>query len=166
MGDRAHVLHSGEGTVHSVRWSGNLIAWANDLGVKIYDAAAHARLTFIDRPKGSPRADAFRPHLVWVGERLLIIGWADCVKIARLARAPARTRAVAAQRKVKRRRRRAPQGARALQPEEALEALERGMEGAPTAALAAVRTCEICAVFQTGAPQRLSILRRRRATAD
>jgi hypothetical protein len=29
------VLHSGEGVVQTVRWSGTLIAWANELGVKV-----------------------------------------------------------------------------------------------------------------------------------
>ena len=35
LGNRDHVLHSGEGAVHAVRWRGSLIAWANDAGVKV-----------------------------------------------------------------------------------------------------------------------------------
>lgn len=126
LGDRNHVLHSGEGTVHSVRWMGTFIAWANDVGVKVYNAATHQRVTYIDRPKGLPRPELFRPHLVWAEERqpkhpgTLIIAWADCVKVAKMT-------------------------VRGTSAEEALEALERGMEGAPTMLL----TCEVVAVFQT-----------------
>lgn len=59
------MLHSGEGPVHAVKWRTSLIAWANDLGVKVYDTASHQRITFIERPKDSPRAELLRPHLVW-----------------------------------------------------------------------------------------------------
>ena len=34
LGSRDTVLHSGEGAVSTARWAGNLIAWANDRGVK------------------------------------------------------------------------------------------------------------------------------------
>lgn len=40
LGNRDHVLHSGEGAVHAVRWRGSLIAWANDAGVKVRAATA------------------------------------------------------------------------------------------------------------------------------
>ena len=47
---RDHVIHSGEGAVHAINWSkGNLIAWANDRGVKVYDAVAHQRIAYIER---------------------------------------------------------------------------------------------------------------------
>ena len=51
----------GEGTIHTVKWAGSLIAWANDVGVKMYDRAAHQRITFIDRPPGMGRGGARRP---------------------------------------------------------------------------------------------------------
>lgn len=89
MGVRDHVLHSGEGPVRCVRWCGALIAWANDVGVKLYDSGAHTRIAFVDRPAGSPPPDAFPPRLVWESEKTLIIAWADCVKVARIVRAPA-----------------------------------------------------------------------------
>ena len=89
MGVRDHVLHSGEGPVRCVRWCGALIAWANDIGVKLYDSGAHTRIAFVDRPVGSPPPDAFPPRLVWESDKTLIIAWADCVKVARIVRAPA-----------------------------------------------------------------------------
>lgn len=40
------------------------------------------RITYIDRPKGSPKADLFRCSLCWENPHTLLIGWADMVKIA------------------------------------------------------------------------------------
>ena len=59
------VLHSGEGPIHAVAWRTSLISWANDLGVKVYDAASDQRVTFIERPRGSPHPELLLPHLVW-----------------------------------------------------------------------------------------------------
>eukprot|EP01114_Cavostelium_apophysatum_P004970 TRINITY_DN1546_c0_g1_i1.p1 TRINITY_DN1546_c0_g1~~TRINITY_DN1546_c0_g1_i1.p1 ORF type:complete len:976 (-),score=258.51 TRINITY_DN1546_c0_g1_i1:28-2796(-) len=81
FGRKDTVLHSGEGPIHTIKWKGALIAWSNDLGVKIYDCDKGQRITYIDRPKGSPRADLFRCHLCWENEHTLLIGWADSIKI-------------------------------------------------------------------------------------
>eukprot|EP01113_Clastostelium_recurvatum_P018176 TRINITY_DN2143_c0_g1_i1.p1 TRINITY_DN2143_c0_g1~~TRINITY_DN2143_c0_g1_i1.p1 ORF type:complete len:931 (-),score=291.81 TRINITY_DN2143_c0_g1_i1:56-2848(-) len=78
------VLHSGEGPIHAIRWRGTLIAWANDIGVKIFDCTTNQRITYIDRPKGSPRADMYRCHLCWESDSTLLIGWADSVKIGQV----------------------------------------------------------------------------------
>ena len=59
----------------------NLIAWANDHGVKIFDTVSEKRITYIDRPAGSPRPDLYRCCLCWENDRTLIIGWADSVKV-------------------------------------------------------------------------------------
>ncbi|CAM6008740.1 unnamed protein product [Sphagnum balticum] len=79
LGYREQVLHSGEGTVHVVKWRTSLIAWANDAGVKIYDTASYQRITFIERV---PHSSLLRPQLVWQDDTVLIIGWADYIKIA------------------------------------------------------------------------------------
>ena len=84
------VVHSGEGPVYAIAWAESLIAWANDLGVKIFDNASGQRITFIDRPKGSARADLMRCNLCWETPRLLLIGWADYLKIAQVKERPAR----------------------------------------------------------------------------
>ncbi|PIN21966.1 hypothetical protein CDL12_05327 [Handroanthus impetiginosus] len=81
IGYRDQVLHSGEGPIHSVKWRTSLIAWANDAGVKVYDAANDQRVTFIERPRGSPRPELLLPHLVWQDDTLLVIGWGTSVKI-------------------------------------------------------------------------------------
>ncbi|CAA0813525.1 Vacuolar protein sorting-associated protein 41 homolog [Striga hermonthica] len=81
IGYRDQVLHSGEGPIHSVKWRTSLIAWVNDAGVKVYDAANDQRVTFIERPRGSPRPELLLPHLVWQDDTMLVIGWGTSVKI-------------------------------------------------------------------------------------
>nr|GMD71306.1 vacuolar protein sorting-associated protein 41 homolog [Ipomoea batatas] len=82
IGYRDQVLHYGEGPIHAVKWRASLIAWANDAGVKVYDAANDQRITFIERPRGSPHPEHLLPHLVWRDDTLLVIGWGTSVKIA------------------------------------------------------------------------------------
>ena len=35
LGARDNLIHSGEGPISRVRWAGSLVAWANNLGVKV-----------------------------------------------------------------------------------------------------------------------------------
>ncbi|PIL28149.1 hypothetical protein GSI_09686 [Ganoderma sinense ZZ0214-1] len=93
LGYKETVLHSGEGPVWQVRWCDHLIAWANDLGVKIYDTHSQSRITFIDRPADSPRADLFKCTLHWQDENTLLIGWADQIKVARVRTRPRKSAA-------------------------------------------------------------------------
>lgn len=71
------VLHDGEGPIHAVKWRNSLIAWANDAGVKVYDMANNSRITFIERPRGSPRPEILLPHLVWQ----VSLTYIRCIKI-------------------------------------------------------------------------------------
>lgn len=88
LGYKDQVLHSGEGPIHAVKWRTSLIAWANDAGVKVYDSANDQRITFIERPRGSPRPELLLPHLVWQDDTLLVIGWGTSVKIASIRSNP------------------------------------------------------------------------------
>ncbi|PCH40689.1 hypothetical protein WOLCODRAFT_117498 [Wolfiporia cocos MD-104 SS10] len=88
LGYKETILHSGEGPVWQVRWQGRLIAWANDLGVKIYDTSSQTRITYIDRPADSPRADLFKCTLHWQDDSTLLIAWADQIKVARIRARP------------------------------------------------------------------------------
>lgn len=51
FGRKNVVLHAGEGPIHAVKWRGSLIAWANNLGVKVYDCNTEERIAYIDRTK-------------------------------------------------------------------------------------------------------------------
>ncbi|KAG0246211.1 hypothetical protein B0O80DRAFT_409983 [Mortierella sp. GBAus27b] len=82
LGNGDVVLHSGEGPIYAIKWRGNLIAWSNDKGIKIYDTETEQRITFIERPGSSPEADLFKCRLCWKSDRELLIGWAALVKIA------------------------------------------------------------------------------------
>ncbi|CAL5212206.1 unnamed protein product [Lathyrus oleraceus] len=82
LGYRDQVLHSGEGSIHAVKWRANLVAWANDVGVKVYDTANDRRITFIERPRGCPHPELLLPHLVWQDDTILVIGWGASIKIA------------------------------------------------------------------------------------
>lgn len=88
LGHTENTLHLGEGPIWQVRWRGRLIAWANDLGVKIYDTESQSRITFIDRPADSPRADLFKCTLLWEDDSTLVISWADHIKVARIRARP------------------------------------------------------------------------------
>ncbi|KAI0345141.1 vacuolar protein sorting-associated protein 41 [Trametopsis cervina] len=88
LGHKETILDSGEGPIWQVRWRGRLIAWANDLGVKIYDTTSQMRLIFIDRPADSPRADLFKCTLYWQDDSTLLIAWADHIKVARIRARP------------------------------------------------------------------------------
>lgn len=84
IGTKNVVLHSGEGPIYTIKWRRSLIAWANDRGVKIYDCDSNQRITYIDRPKGSPRPDLYKCHLAWDANSQILIGWADCIKIGQI----------------------------------------------------------------------------------
>eukprot|EP01117_Protostelium_nocturnum_P020637 TRINITY_DN938_c0_g2_i1.p1 TRINITY_DN938_c0_g2~~TRINITY_DN938_c0_g2_i1.p1 ORF type:complete len:911 (-),score=318.10 TRINITY_DN938_c0_g2_i1:20-2752(-) len=84
FGRKDNIIHSGEGPIQTIKWSRSLIAWANDYGVKIFDCDTGQRITYIDRPKGSPRADLYRCNLCWENPTRLLIGWADSVKIGEI----------------------------------------------------------------------------------
>ena len=53
-------------------------------GVKIYDTTSQMRISFIDRPADSPRADLFKCTLHWQDDSTLLIAWADQIKVARI----------------------------------------------------------------------------------
>lgn len=82
LGHKDVVLHANEGPIYAIQWRNNFIAWTNDTGVKIYDTNTNMRITYIDRPEGSPRADLYKCRMCWKNDTTLLIGWADTVKVA------------------------------------------------------------------------------------
>lgn len=88
LGHRETLLHTGEGPIYAISWRASLIAWANDAGVKIYDTQSQARITYIDRPADSPRAELFRCNLHWQDDATLLVAWADIIKVARVRARP------------------------------------------------------------------------------
>uniref|UniRef100_A0A672T8Y7 Vps41 beta-propeller domain-containing protein n=1 Tax=Sinocyclocheilus grahami TaxID=75366 RepID=A0A672T8Y7_SINGR len=54
---KTSVLHEGEGNITNVKWRANLIAWANNVGVKIYDISSKQRITNVLRDNTNLRPD-------------------------------------------------------------------------------------------------------------
>jgi len=54
---------------------------------------SQTRITFIDRPADSPRADLFKCTLHWQDDSTLLIAWADQIKVARIRARPRTTTA-------------------------------------------------------------------------
>jgi hypothetical protein len=80
------VLHSGEGTISSIKWSlsGKFVAWVNEQGIKVMrtnlklDGAdpdyAWKRIAHIDRPNRKnweEMAGVWKARMVWIDERCL-----------------------------------------------------------------------------------------------
>lgn len=83
-GQSQKIIHSGEGPIWTIRWKGDVIAWANDAGVRLWSVSRGERLAFIEREQDSPRADLFQCTLQWVDEGSLIVGWADLVRLLKV----------------------------------------------------------------------------------
>ncbi|KAK3103437.1 hypothetical protein FSP39_019243 [Pinctada imbricata] len=74
------LLHQGEGPVREIQWKSDFIAWANDLGVKIFDMSSKKRITSIMKDH-SYRPDLYQCSLCWKDNRTLLLAWADKVKV-------------------------------------------------------------------------------------
>lgn len=79
--DKESTIHEGEGPVHAIRWKDGLVAWANDWGVKVYDADKDQRVTYIERPPNCPPMELCRCHLEWQTSSVLIVGWAHTLRV-------------------------------------------------------------------------------------
>ncbi|KAJ2803540.1 Vacuolar protein sorting-associated protein 41 [Coemansia guatemalensis] len=84
FGKSDSILFTSSGPIQTIRWQDNLIAWACDEGVQIYNTDCAARISQIARPEGSPRADLYNCRMHWRDERTLLIGWANFVQVVAL----------------------------------------------------------------------------------
>ncbi|XP_034472992.1 vacuolar protein sorting-associated protein 41 homolog isoform X2 [Drosophila innubila] len=71
-----------EGSVLSICWQGNFVAWASHLGVRVYDLSEKCSLGLMkwEVPQDS-RLENFRCHLRWPNATTLLIGWVDTIRI-------------------------------------------------------------------------------------
>lgn len=79
--DKENTVHEGEGPVHIIRWKDGLVAWANDWGVKVYDAEKDQRVTYIERPPNCPPMELCRCHLEWKSSSVLLVAWAHTLRV-------------------------------------------------------------------------------------
>lgn len=79
MGNKETIMSANEGPILETAWCGHLVAWSNDMGVRVYDILNMRMVGIIERRPGSPRADLFKCRLLWQEKSTLIIGWFDHV---------------------------------------------------------------------------------------
>lgn len=58
--DKPEVIHSGDGPIHAISWNDDFIAFATDIGIKVYCVSLQKGLSYIDRPLHSPHPQEFR----------------------------------------------------------------------------------------------------------
>ncbi|XP_076655812.1 vacuolar protein sorting-associated protein light [Halictus rubicundus] len=76
------MLCEAEGGVRSVAWIGQFVAWASDIGVRVYDLNARCSLGFIKWTRSAEALpEHYRCNLRWSDDRTLLIGWVDIVRI-------------------------------------------------------------------------------------
>ncbi|XP_039228148.1 vacuolar protein sorting-associated protein 41 homolog isoform X2 [Drosophila yakuba] len=75
-------LCSVEGSVLSICWHGNFIAWASHIGVRVYDLNERCSLGLIKwEVPSQERLENFRCHLRWSNNNTLLIGWVDTIRV-------------------------------------------------------------------------------------
>ncbi|EDV54271.2 uncharacterized protein Dere_GG21404 [Drosophila erecta] len=75
-------LCSVEGSVLSICWHGNFIAWASHIGVRVYDLNERCSLGLIKwEVPSEERLENFRCHLRWSNNHTLLIGWVDTIRV-------------------------------------------------------------------------------------
>lgn len=80
-GMKPTVLCDSEGLINALKWNGQFIAWANCIGVRVYDLYEKCSLGLIkwEEPKLAKLSD-FRCNLRWSGSTLFI-GWSETIRI-------------------------------------------------------------------------------------
>ncbi|XP_043069862.1 vacuolar protein sorting-associated protein 41 homolog isoform X2 [Drosophila bipectinata] len=76
-----------EGSVLSICWHLNLVAWASHLGVHVFDLNEECSLGLIKwEVPPHTRLENFDCHLRWENENKLLIGWVDTIRICIIRR--------------------------------------------------------------------------------
>uniref|UniRef100_A0A6B2L2F2 Vps41 beta-propeller domain-containing protein n=1 Tax=Arcella intermedia TaxID=1963864 RepID=A0A6B2L2F2_9EUKA len=88
------VIHSGEGPIHCIAWHNftkkvkdksvqqNLVAFATDLGIRIYDRK-QKELLFVDKSPNGSKLDMYRCCMHWENDQLLV-GWQNFVQLIKV----------------------------------------------------------------------------------
>ena len=84
FGVKRTIIHAGEGPIWTISWKNTFIAWANDMGVKIFDTNSRKLITKIARDPKSPSPADYHCHLCWYSAVTLLVGWANTIKICQV----------------------------------------------------------------------------------
>lgn len=79
---KSTFLYEAEGGVQNIEWNGQFVAWASDIGVRVYDINALCSLGLIKWTKNSlAQPSSYRCNLCWKDEKTLLVGWVATVCI-------------------------------------------------------------------------------------
>ncbi|KAI8873532.1 hypothetical protein GQ42DRAFT_116058, partial [Ramicandelaber brevisporus] len=90
-GMHSYALSSGRGSVLSIVWRGDYIAWCDDEGVSVINLALKKKSTggttdgtvigSVRRPQSVEYPELHRCRLRWASDSTLLVGWGDTVRI-------------------------------------------------------------------------------------
>ncbi|XP_026285245.1 vacuolar protein sorting-associated protein 41 homolog [Frankliniella occidentalis] len=82
---KSTVLCKAQGLVHNIKWNGPFVAWADNLGVWVFDIEARRSLGLIKWPR-NPEAlpENYRCNICWKDSSTFLVGWVDCVRICHI----------------------------------------------------------------------------------
>ena len=81
---KSTVLFDGDGQVKNIRWNENLVAWATDTSVRIFDMEEKVVICFIPEEDNLHKTDLLKCCLCWKNDYQLLIGWAKTVKVCNI----------------------------------------------------------------------------------
>lgn len=81
-GVKPTVLNESEGNVTAIAWSGQFVAWASAIGVRVHDLNEKCSLGLIywEEPLNGTLSD-YRCNLKWADSSTLLIGWVDSIRV-------------------------------------------------------------------------------------
>lgn len=89
------VLCDVEGVVHNMRWHNRFVAWASNIGLRVYDIISRCSLGLIKWDKrNNILPSTYRCNLTWKDKGTLLVGWVDTVRICVVKRRLQRPRDV------------------------------------------------------------------------
>lgn len=81
------VLCDVEGAVHNMGWHNRFVAWASNIGLRVYDVVSRCSLGLIKWDKrNNVIPSAYRCNLTWKDGGTLLVGWVDTVRICGVRR--------------------------------------------------------------------------------
>ncbi|XP_050526190.1 vacuolar protein sorting-associated protein 41 homolog [Daktulosphaira vitifoliae] len=84
---KSAVIYDAEGAVHNMSWHNRFVAWASDIGLRVYDIIARCSLGLIKWDKRDNIVPStFRCNLTWKDSSTLLVGWVDTVRICGIRR--------------------------------------------------------------------------------
>lgn len=79
---RSTVLCECKGYVQAISCHDRFVAWASEVGVRVYDLVAKCSLGLIQWEKSPNRSiEDYRCNLLWSAPKTLMIGWVDTIRI-------------------------------------------------------------------------------------